>query len=827
MYKLTAICLHAGTAHGGHYHAYICDLATGQWRDANDSTVSVLEGNDLSALFKPTDPTSELIGNPGFTYSSSDAYFLIYRSTAEESPLAGEDCVPEPHASEFLEENKTRQTLQRAYEMHQRMLEIKVFAPTSVHESLQRHVAAQVGNLLQEQVGKALARDPPSITISLPSTRTITRALDQAREGFVREASAGDDLWKWAKILDSPSAPRARLRNYEVWRGEVGAPLDASDTSIGQALALRTSSLTSASLLFEVSGPDGTFEPWDEQSASAIVCAWDPSLGRLSLAPEHLFVVRVPTEESTAGKRSPLVGGVRRAVAARLGLGETSACEVALVALVGEQAGSELSDDTTALSGYGLSPGSVLCAEMRTADAPLQSVLLYERIQNTADLAFNHPDRPFDTEEFKLAVSKTATLSEIKVKMSEVLGVEAQSFHLRRSRKAAQLKDETKTLRQLGLADSGGMFVGKGAPCKPDQSLVQISLYSFEKGAAKSVEAFEHVVCVTSSVKHLREALFEPVLQWARETSASGGSVPFSTDGLRSWRRLRLRDAQVGKQFAILRDDRTLRSALPALGDGRLIAVQVLAVDEELSADDVVLAARPFRAREGRLHAATEVVLPKAQTVGDLRASLAARFQGLLVGAGNSAGFVAEGCDNDSISGAEANEQVQAAEDCLEFVLLPAAGPPLTAKRCATLRWGDSQLNATDEATLAMSISEVKDFRDGSVLVVRSRMSAKLASENEGCGTQEESMAGTEERSGSKRTTIPLPKSKAGARQPPLTSFPAQRERSLRIEVACPEDVREKTHRLADELSCAHIATLQRLRIPPPLLSCGLLALNR
>merc|ERR1712014_514935 len=106
------------------------------------------------------------------------------------------------------------------------------------------------------------------------------------------------------------------------------------------------------------------------------------------------------------------------------------------------------------------------------------------------------------------------------------------------------------------------------------------------------------------------------------------GDVP--SDELLNWRRLRLRDGQTGKQLAILRDDRTLRSALGGLSDGRCVALQVLDEDEELGPDDVIIALRPWRVKEGRLHAATEVVIPKTQTVNALRASFTTRFHGLL-----------------------------------------------------------------------------------------------------------------------------------------------------------------------------------------------------
>merc|ERR1719440_544222 len=54
-YSLMAICLHRGTAHGGHYHAYVQEPHSGEWHDANDSTVQLMDADEIERLFPQSD----------------------------------------------------------------------------------------------------------------------------------------------------------------------------------------------------------------------------------------------------------------------------------------------------------------------------------------------------------------------------------------------------------------------------------------------------------------------------------------------------------------------------------------------------------------------------------------------------------------------------------------------------------------------------------------------------------------------------------------------------------------------------------------------------
>ena len=85
-YQLAAVCLHSGTAHGGHYHAFAWDPCSGAWRDANDTRVQVLSAKQCSALFGAADDAQPQ------ALHSADAYFLLYRRVSQTEVPSVQDC---------------------------------------------------------------------------------------------------------------------------------------------------------------------------------------------------------------------------------------------------------------------------------------------------------------------------------------------------------------------------------------------------------------------------------------------------------------------------------------------------------------------------------------------------------------------------------------------------------------------------------------------------------------------------------------------------------------------------------------------------------------
>eukprot|EP00767_Chilomastix_cuspidata_P001749 gnl/Chilomastix_cuspidata/1877.p1 GENE.gnl/Chilomastix_cuspidata/1877~~gnl/Chilomastix_cuspidata/1877.p1 ORF type:complete len:1581 (-),score=332.81 gnl/Chilomastix_cuspidata/1877:400-5019(-) len=74
-YKLSGICVHSGSANGGHYYALVRDLETDRWYKFNDTSVSAASYSDIVKVFG-TPPGAAGEGSDG-----ESAYLLVYRHT--------------------------------------------------------------------------------------------------------------------------------------------------------------------------------------------------------------------------------------------------------------------------------------------------------------------------------------------------------------------------------------------------------------------------------------------------------------------------------------------------------------------------------------------------------------------------------------------------------------------------------------------------------------------------------------------------------------------------------------------------------------------------
>jgi hypothetical protein len=204
--------------------------------------------------------------------------------------------------------------------------------------------------------------------------------------------------------------------------------------------------------------------------------------------------------------------------------------------------------------------------------------------------------------------------------------------------------------------------------------------------------------------------------------------------------------------------------------------VQILDKEETLGPDDLIIAVRPWRVKEGRLHAPSELVVNKTQTLAEFRSMFSIRFAGLLQSGGET-----------TEQGHEEGHEARA-DDYLDIVALPvgSSGPSLTSQRCISLKWIESPFNSTADKTLSAPISELRELRDGAVLVVRSHLAAMAAAD---AAISDASGQETSEGLVAKPGLGTAVAAKASGRTASAVTVaaPARRERSLRIEVLCPD----------------------------------------
>lgn len=871
-YALSAVCLHSGTTHSGHYRAYVQDeTAAGQWFEANDAVVKVMDEHQRDRLFKlPSDDSEASSGNAVRIFNSSEAYFLVYRRVDGEAPHIDTNTVPEPVRSECLSRNASVAGLQRAYAVHKRMVELKVYSPKASYIALRKHSVQNLSGLLATEDEEANVDEAlQSVTVNVHTARPVRHAMHKAIEAFAVEGNSCDsqEAASWASELSARlQAGEVRLRRYDQWTGESKEPLEgaALDNAVEQIVSRFTGQLQ-GSLILELRDAGQDFDPWHEDAGRVVVCRWDHGRGAIDVGPGSLQALRVPLRGGEGGDAqqaetavapvepeaeaaaaappaepeeempdlfadsaptvkqgpqrdtSPVLGDVRAAVAANMGVDVVS---LALVPLTGAAAGEPLGgDEGRTLWQCNVWNTDLLCAEVVVEGVPLGSVQLYDRVKNTATFSFNHPERPQYSEEFTVSCSKNATLAQLKELIAGELGVDASGIHLCRGPKAPQLKDETKSLRQAGIADSGGIFVGQGPPCGVDETMLRVSLYipSEKGGPPRQRELFAHPGKGAGSVRSLRQALVAPLIRWHEKQSAaaspaanadggdkpgSGNDLPpFSVEGL-TWQRLRLRDGQAGKQFAVLRDDRTLRSALMGFSDLRQVAVQALDHDEELTAEDLFFTLRTWRVHEGKLSVPTEEIVRKTQTLAAFRAQLAARFGPELflpAAAPEAPGEAGEEPEAEAEAGKGQGGAVKAepapeefGEDFLQLFTLPTATTPNVMQRLQASKWEATRLNSANAVDAELPLSEFKELRDGVALVVRSARSAAR-------GPPDIVNAGKGKGKGPKGPTATLAdgiaakaegRAKGKAKSWPKVSVAApaaRRERGIVIQVANPE----------------------------------------
>ena len=109
-YSLSAVLIHSGTAHSGHYFAFVKDLASGTWFEFNDEKVTLLaeDGPEMDPSFLER-VFGGAVSAAGGGASSMSAYGLVYRrvdgATASNSLVASTTPETDEHESTSVPES--------------------------------------------------------------------------------------------------------------------------------------------------------------------------------------------------------------------------------------------------------------------------------------------------------------------------------------------------------------------------------------------------------------------------------------------------------------------------------------------------------------------------------------------------------------------------------------------------------------------------------------------------------------------------------------------------------------------------------------------------
>jgi ubiquitin carboxyl-terminal hydrolase 47 len=90
--------IHSGSAHGGHYYAYIKSFKNNRWYNFNDSSVSEIDESDIEKVYGGTKSTTQ----GDYSSYSANAYLLMYRKVCPDNIIEVEDAEVPPAVHEVL-----------------------------------------------------------------------------------------------------------------------------------------------------------------------------------------------------------------------------------------------------------------------------------------------------------------------------------------------------------------------------------------------------------------------------------------------------------------------------------------------------------------------------------------------------------------------------------------------------------------------------------------------------------------------------------------------------------------------------------------------------
>lgn len=451
---------------GGHYHAYIQSDSSSQWANFNDANVTVMSTEDEQALLWNENMASQGSKAMEHNFVHQNVYMLLYERTDGEASAAS--TVPKAVAELTRAANAEYDNLLRLHEARQNIVELEVHL---LHPSTHIHFAAclrteQYSVLLRKIYDEFLKNkllDANTCSIQNCRLRKYNRAISKAGETFGdREAMTLNDLGfdlSEAVLLETRTDSDPQFVEYNPDDMYVQLVTWSADTAsaAGEAVCAIRSALASP-----IGGDSGAYD------APAVDNAREKLAGILS----GLSSV----EALVPGRQNATVGQLRATVASSLSLAadrfliiySDSTQATAAVILTPDMNEAELVKEKHIFSGATITV-ELLADGVSSNDAGVTSSAMeaLELQRTSICILFNNP---FDEDAVSAAAGDTAisiythnlnlssemTLFHVRKRICNVLKVnkDTNPFHFRRNGTGApQLKDETKTLAELAIAN--------------------------------------------------------------------------------------------------------------------------------------------------------------------------------------------------------------------------------------------------------------------------------------------------------------------------------------------------------------------------------------
>lgn len=643
-YELFAIMIHQGTARGGHYFAYIKPPQGEDWFEFNDVNVKrldpahVQQGFDMAAAASaraapapaPAATPAPAPATPGAVSATAADSAVSPPTDAVEKPeqpgtaptetatAAGGEGKPEvsseltPEVPPKVEAKKENESTPSAVSVvannmchnaylvmyrkvghgHDKQVDLPtplqamVNAENDVFAKMQRVFAIRQAVVVLE----VYTADNRKVQLDVPASRTLEEATAIAYDALFGESAVSAVAESGGSLSPPPPIERCRLRRFVP---SCSRPTETFEDR--EPLPLHTIGLgNAATMLLETRNADEVFEAFNPNEMVVRLLQWDSEANATDSASAQMVKVDGDQEATVAQLTTAVerVTGVPAHLQRLVYMDDRKASVVTL-----SEPSTELRREFRFRSGEDIVMEVLTEADDMSGESPV--VRKFDLERNVITICYNHPDKP-DEVDLITPSNLNETLAELKAKLARDLEIDAEDFHLRRSAIAPQFKDETKTLRELGLVDQSMVFVSMGAPMAPDQFALEVFIYD----ADNPKRPFERIISdfpasETQSIGSLKRRI------------AAHARVNHPAN------KLRLRDKSRTAAGKIYRDGQSVRGAMRHVADGKQVCIQLLDFVERTTREDMVIALRIWRPLKRTIRL-SDVVVKRRNTVSEL-----------------------------------------------------------------------------------------------------------------------------------------------------------------------------------------------------------------
>ena len=570
VYELFSILIHAGSALGGHYYAYIKNWETDCWYHFNDSSVKPIDESDIKKTFG-----GEGKGKSAKYSTGANAYLLVYRRIRPDNLTSVDPSEIPDYIQAAIEEEKSKTEIDaKQKEERKAQATVKVFYKG------------------QDRI----------LMLSKDETVANVKAIFMVEFGIA-----------------TLRAEDVRLRDYVPHFDKLTDCLD--DTKTLNSLQY----YNYKPLALEVKRPEETFQPYDPHALLLKVNLWTPSIAlndQLTLAQKTTDPLKIEVQKKTTVEQL-----MRK-------LQETTNIEVSRMKLMRKSyvsvshavdVISSPSNREKTLESLRIIDASVFFVE--EMEKPMSKSKWEEELekeQHRFVLKFNHPDEEPNAVgqidyKFSVVVDSRKPLSVLKKHIAEELHLDEDTFLIKRgSKHGNEMKDLEIRITQSNLINGGVVYVEKGRPSLPDENKLRFFLAT--EATKEVLDGVWHVfweladisISENSTVKRMKEVV-------CAQVNVLYPSMHLDPD------HIRIRERAQDRLGKTMHNNESLRNI--TLFEKKQICIQQISDPaKEPTERDLLLSVRLWRPQTWELTPVADLVIPRLSSMRDLGVKVGEMF---------------------------------------------------------------------------------------------------------------------------------------------------------------------------------------------------------